>query len=206
MEERPILMNGEMVRATLADLKTQTRRVIKPQPIYTAHDGELAFADRECHPFYKKQRGIKCPYGKPGDRLWVRETFRPAGYDLNGQVIKYRADGSTKVCDSPKSLGGTGLEHGEVWEPSIFMPRWASRITLEIVSVRVERVQEITLQDIDAEGLHQRGIYSIQRKEGLSLSGAIRWKFKELWNSINEKRGFGWEANPWVWVVEFKVI
>lgn len=160
MKERPILFSGPMVRAILDGRKTQTRRVVKPR------QGML-----------DDWTGLPCPYGKPGDRLWVRETcyFEQP----HGEVI-YRADpGSEKALD-PEF---TGLR----WRPSIHMPRWASRITLEIVNVRVERLQDIRVDDARAEGV------------------TAKWPvhgFRNLWQSIN---GFGsWDANPWVWVVEFR--
>ena len=156
-----------------------TRRVVKPQPEQ----------DTDCP--YHIGTGIErkariCPYGKPGDRLWVRETFGvcdfPGGSASFGKrKILYKADGET-TYDIGK------------WKPSIFMPRMYSRITLEITSVRVERLQDISNKDIESEGAC--GMACVTH----------RLTFKQLWDSINSKRGYSWESNPWVWVVEFERI
>ena len=122
---------------------------------------------------------VICPYGKPGDELWVRETWN--GTESEG--IAYRAT-------DPQM-------DGEPWKPSIFMPRWASRLQLVIKDVRVERLQDISIDDIYAEGA-----YSINWGR---MPGSEHKAFKALWDSINAKRGYGWETNPWVWVVEFEV-
>ena len=168
MKERPVLFSGEMVRAILEGRKTQTRRVIKPQPLWVG-DPNVAFKTHSANP-----KGIiNCPYGQPGDRLWVRETF--AGTKNTG--FAYRA---------------TDTAYGHKWRPSIFMPHWASRINLEVVSVRVERVQDISIEDAYDEGMEW----------GDQGCGVL--EFKNLWDSINLKRGYGWDANPWVWVIEFK--
>ena len=180
MKERPILFSGEMVRAILDDRKTMTRRVVKPQPEQ----------DTDCP--YHIGTGIErkariCPYGKPGDRLWVRETF--CDRNNNGEQIKplYRSDGQ-------EYQDGDGRLFEPKWKPSIFMPRWASRITLEITNVRVERLQDISNKDIESEGACGRACVT------------HRLTFKQLWDSINSKRGYSWESNPWVWVVEFERI
>jgi len=174
MKERPILFSGQMVRAILEGRKTMTRRVIKPQPVGAwAAPGKTA-----------------CPYGQPGDRLWVRETFAtlcPGSYEEEKpragahQDIRYKA--SDRMADCSADI------RGYRWRPSIFMPRWASRINLEITAVRVERVKDISINDAHAEGM-----------TGTHTLG----DFRELWDSINSKRGHGWDANSWVWVVEFK--
>ncbi len=171
MKEYPILFNTEMVRAILNDTKTQTRRVVKPKPDYQACTGDL----------FKDGEYIKCPYGKAGDRLWVRETF---GFINETCGIVYKANGCNSIV--PK------------WKPSIFMPRKLSRITLEITDIRVERVQEITEADAKAEGVIPKIPYESK------FTYYYRFPFVILWDSINEKRGFGWGENPWVWVVEFK--
>lgn len=195
MRDRPILFNDEMVRAILEGRKTQTRRVIKPQPeqpapgsYFDAYNGGPQWnwwaADNRQH----LDQIIKCPFGKPGDRLWVRETFADeAGGTRNfpGEHIYYRADGD-----------GVDLQGG-CWKPSIHMPRWASRITLEITGVRVERLQEITLGDICKEGLAS-SIYDFKPVQAGFLA------FEELWESIYGPDS--WDANPWVWVIEFKRI
>jgi len=186
MKEHPILFNGEMVRAILDGRKTMTRRVMKcaiwkdieiPNPAAPYHYGKVSTAR-------------PCPYGQPGDRLWVRETWCPQinifGIGLEDRVPFYRA------------ADGKELPTCHKWRASFHMPRWASRITLEIVSVRVEQVQEINDTDAKAEG--------VQAVIGKKIHG---WtphclEFSLLWDSINAKRGYGWGANPWVWVIEFK--
>lgn len=169
--ERPILFSGPMVRALLDGRKTQTRRVVNPQPA-TSSDG------RACGP-------IRCPYGAPGDTLWVRETW--CSY-MPGSV-RYRADGHNDA--------------GWTWRPSIFMPRWASRLTLRVYGVRVERVQQITQADARAEGVvDTSGAWGdLTDTDRAGPRGA----FEALWNSINAERGFGWDVNPWVWVVSFEL-
>jgi len=187
--ERPILFSSDMVRAILDGRKTQTRRVIKPQPTL-GHTWRDWIVDPETMDLPTAY----CPYGQSGDRLWVRETFtyitksqneysnatRPDGVPV--EVI-YRADGEADCT----------------WTPSIFMPRWACRITLEIVNVRIEQVQSISPADAIAEGWPKHlELFPLVNQE----SKALRW-FQYLWDSINAKRGFDWGSNPWVWVIEF---
>lgn len=212
VKERPILFNGEMVRAILDGCKVQTRRVIKPQPPAWARfenptgDG-VTWTDRnedtddlQFWPDYDKP--IICPYGVPGDRLWVRETFEtdPSEGDItylaDGEVYRFLCKASDVFFDRHRK--------GKRF-PSIHMPRWASRITLEIVSVCVERVRDISEEDAKAEGIQLLDA-------GWGIEGiATRCQcptvaFANLWDLINESRGFGWDANPWVWVVSFKRI
>lgn len=220
MAERPMLMSAPMVRALLAGTKTQTRRVVKPprsRPAfvlldhgngwwpYQSDDGESELCDDGMeHPY-------TCPYGKPGDRLWVREAFSgPHCMDATdecvavqpskwgeGSRIWYWADGNPTHGDWTRS------------RPSIHMPRWASRILLEVTAVRVERLQEISEADAKAEGAEclfsptcsaaDRELLDIPLMEDAS---PFRNGYALLWESIN---GAGsWKANPWVWVVEFK--
>lgn len=215
MKERPILFSGPMVRAILEGRKTQTRRVVKPQPEFVWGSGN----NGEAHVRYpggtQPDPWIKCPYGQVGDRLWVRETwgtFERYGIPVDRDLDKlaYRADGGAFVPD----MG---------WKPSIHMPRWASRLTLEIVSVRVERLQDISVGDALAEGIRCPDCGYTARDSGIHLDHAIcinKWlqaskaedvgwhpaieEFSELWDSINGEGS--WNANPWVWVVEFKVV
>lgn len=212
MKERPILFNGDMVRALLAGTKTQTRRVVKPQPVWNADlvpNGWEWRVPIEKGPLYKWpvasdfsiELARRCPYGQPGDRLWVRETW--ARDDEDGTML-FRADDNeaTRTWEHERIVSGLPRYR---WRPSIHMPRWASRILLEIVSVHVERLQEISEEDAKGEGLYQDQAgrwttYSAteQHREHLNPVEAYR----ELWESIN---GDGsWDANPWVWVVEFK--
>lgn len=217
-KERPILFNGEMVRAVLDGRKTQTRRICKRQDV----DYSL---------FTQEQQNYLCPYGAPGDQLWVRESWQASPWDKYGfggwyqdvpkalrrrQVFQhtlYRADGSEYHVDPIDGL--TRLEDrdvetysGLIWKPSIHMPRWASRIQLEITDVRVERVQDISERDMVAEGIALKDSdYAWEIRDRFSQEAFfgfdIQQRWINLWDSINEKRGFGWDANPWVWVVEF---
>lgn len=176
MSEKPILFSGPMFRAIIAGRKTQTRRICKDQ--------------QSTNPFKFSESiaASHCPYGQPGDRLWVRETWQ-----LNGnqrEDVVYRA---------------TANLHSEIpWKPSIFMPRWASRLTLEITRVRVERVQDISEKDAKAEGTTLNPDYVKQKLYG-DQDGGWTFEYRKLWDSINAKRGFGWFKNPWVWVIEFTV-
>lgn len=188
MKERPILFNGKMVRAILEGRKTQTRRPIDPQPgdvgEFTSEYVTAAWQDGFID--------VKCPFGWPGHRLWVRETFEPY---CEGRVL-YRADGESQV----NNIGGT--DHR--WRPSIHMPRSACRILLEITNIRVERVNEICAHDSLSEGVTY--LYSEDCPPDIR---AIE-SFVSLWNSVyggNTFHGGGpyaWKQNPWVWVIEFK--
>ena len=185
MKERPILMAGEMVRATLAGRKTQTRRVIKPQP-ELAPDGKWDWKPRGkwAGAIGKNgQHNLRCPYGQPGDVLWVRECFSPYLYR---DGCWYWADGNVAAYDATKP------------KPSIYMPRWASRILLEVVDVRVERVQEISEEDAMAEGVEWKEYAGLANKTAKKL-------FRTLWDKINGKK-HPWKSNPWVWRVEFKMV
>ncbi len=200
MKEHPILFTGEMVRVILDGRKTQTRRLVKSingfgrvtQFGETQTNGYLwTFRDR--HGRWQDLRDSslieRCPYGVPGDKLYVRETWAQAergdewdywrGKPDKRLPVLYRADNPTLGADD------------EYWRPSIHMPRWASRITLVVESVRVERVQDITEEDARAEGVSERTILT------------AREAFARLWDTINAKRA-PWQSNPWVWVVGFR--
>ncbi len=207
MKERPILFNSPMVRAILEGRKTQTRRVMKdrfldvnaivdgPCEGFRCMEDDRAVFDLQQTVDSSWPYPIRCPYGKPGDRLWVRETWFCEGREQPGQGLHYRANAS----DADEAWF---KEEGWKWKPSIFMPRWASRIDLEVSGVRVERVQEITRDDAMAEGIEQHvagGGHEYDNRTSVQ-------NFAVLWDSINAKRGFGWESNPWVWVMEFRVI
>ena len=175
MKERPILFNAPMVRAILANTKTQTRRVVKARDLewMDVHQG-----------LREPDNAERCPYGQPGDRLWVRETFGHFERNENfapGCEVFYRADGESLAM--------------EPWRPSIHMPRHASRITLEIARVRVERLRDCNEVDAIAEGAPWAAC-------GAPQEGSHKAGFAQLWEQIN---GHGsWEANPWVWVIEFR--
>ena len=187
MKEHPIIFSGAMVRAILDGRKTQTRRVVK-----NIDESDIIRRTPFAESGYETTHGrsIVCPYGVPGDQLWVRETWAMSGYNR----VEYRAfpaDGTDFRC----VMG---------WRPSIHMPRKYSRILLEVTGVRVERLQEITVEDALAEGISEHDIQRIS-KRNRKLPGDLLI-FSNLWDSINAKRGYGWDTNPFVWCVTFKRI
>lgn len=192
MKEKPILFSDPMVRAILDGTKMQTRRVAKPvkhPDLGNLYEPGALVLERE--PQHVIDRS--CPYGQPGDRLWVREAFAHVLDDKFGPVpdsIVYRAD-----------EGNSDWPHG--WRPSIHMPRLASRILLEITGVRVERLQEISEADAIAEGIIDGGKYWYGNpgKPAHKIAGPVN-AYRDLWESINGPGA--WAANPWVWVIEFK--
>lgn len=215
MRERPILFSAPMVRAILRGRKTQTRRMIKPRKGLTLNDliagGEQTpHASGTTYSATREMLAKDCPYGVPGDRLWVKETHaivpRSAYAMSDGVHRTLRPDDShdaaVYAADWERSKPGR-------WRPSIHMPRWASRITLEITGVRAERLNECSAADAAAEGLIKlpaSGRYVVE--QGDQYFGAASHDPREvyawLWEHIN---GAGsWAANPWVWVVEFKRI
>jgi len=186
-----------MVRSILDGRKSQTRRVIKPQPHSvdvlenyddlrsTPLDGWMAFRDDD-------MEIINCPYGIPGDRLWVREKWQ--AINLDGQwwhEVKEHRELYNWAWTNP--VEPAYKETPPRWLPSIHMPRAASRINLEVVSIRVEQVQDASYHDLEAEGM--RG----------SIHDAMI-NYISLWDTLNAKRGYPWTDNPWVWVIEFKVL
>ncbi|NWO10204.1 hypothetical protein HLV40_07310 [Chromohalobacter salexigens] len=237
MKERPILFSGEMVRAILDGRKTQTRRAMKPQPTvpvshfrYIGYEkatgrGDWQACDKSGKPIHAFHKSpfvteiAQCPYGKPGDRLWVRETFgygaRPCPFEGGVDGIEYRADEAyiDDVENLPLYTPPTPEDfcYGDVvgggWKPSIHMPRWASRIDLEITAIRVERLQDISADDARSEGI-QTWIDSFKDGPRYHENGQLDAypvsAFSRLWKSINGADS--WDANPWVWVVEFRVI
>ena len=200
-EERPILFKGEMVRAILDGSKTQTRRVIKRQ-----RDMEFDRNDPTYGPYWQcyateadgEDAKVRCPYGNPGDRLWVREAW----------AVQHEYDAA-----APSEIGVSARWHYAATEdlgglrkrPSIFLPRRGSRILLEIAAVRVERLQSISEEDARAEGIADGGCLNCGESEPCGCADPqpdARDAFAWLWQSIN---GSGsWHANPWVWVVEFR--
>lgn len=230
--ERPILFSGEMVRAILDGRKTQTRRVVKlrdPSQTYAAYDddGWPMYVDA-----YGDWHRDRCPYGQPGDRLWVRETWTadvgtrlsdykgawwhqvPASLRTRRsmEMLYYRADDSRYhgLDDLTYQLQRAGQYSAELrrsawtpraedwdgvrWQSSIHMPRWASRITLEITDVRVERIQDISNHDAYREGA------------SVSPNDDGKGAFALLWDSINAKRGYSWKSNPWIWALTFREV
>jgi hypothetical protein len=214
MKERPILFSAPMVQAILRGEKTQTRRrVAMPRKRdsfvligenggwwpYQSDDGESALCNDS------NEHRYACPYGVPGDRLWVRETWRITSSTvdearaitediMSGTAVGYRATYVNALHRHGVSIADAeALCSNEIWRPSIHMPRWASRITLEITGVRVERLQDISRGDAMGEGCPFPNMAS---------GPSPRDWFAQLWTDIN---GAGaWDANPWVWVIEFR--
>jgi hypothetical protein len=215
MKERPIIFSGEMVRAILEGQKTMTRRVVKPRLIPFIEKAALVNG-KPCIDLLDIE--IPCPYGIPGDRLWVRETW----VHLPNNTVLYRATDNErseawKMYGEPK------------WRPSIFMPRWASRILPEITNVRVERLQDITEEDAIGEGIGRQIVHSEDHgwknylwhgdfgnfgNYGMGNKQSDAWPyqystyrnakdcFSSLWELINGKK-YPWASDPWVWVIEF---
>ena len=255
-KERPILFSTDMVKAILDGRKTQTRRVVKPSPeelakeqipewdgtLHQVHaetpSGERIFGfctDKELRTgeYYGS---MKSKYGNPGDVLYVRETWMPAGWSEDGDdwCIHYKANGPDGMI-VPHLFDDEKKEHdfwmkvsGELkdagcpevdgmfqdvtaylnWRPSIFMPKNASRLWLKVKEVKVERVQGITFEDAVAEGIEVDELNHVVRDDGINWGGAVP-EFANLWDSINAKRDGGiysWESNPYVWVVKFEVV
>ena len=210
MKEHQILFKGPLVRAILEGRKTVTRRAVKIQPRSKADIGSYGLGQ----PFIRNPDVTKpnpeCPYGRPGDRLWVRETF--------GEVYEY--------CDHPE-MSGCPTEYWHIawkyradgetpeiedgvftwWKPSIHMPRAACRILLEITDVRVERLQDISDKEIEAEGIDLDALADGQERYDMCHAGSGadgRPTLRTAWRNLWESTGGDWNANPWVWVVEFK--
>ncbi|WP_122670033.1 hypothetical protein [Pseudomonas viridiflava] len=205
IKERPILFSAPMVRAIQEGRKTVTRREVKVQPRSSADIGSFGRGQPFIrHPDVTKANP-ECPYGRPGDRLWVREAWQAdaqvnevAPRELShGEPIRYPADGASRQTGcSMITLGKT--------RPSIHMPRWVSRILLEITDVRVERLQAITYEEAVAEGVHRDSACRMwtATDEGGTCHKYPVPAFRDLWSGINGAEN--WNANPWVWVVEFK--
>lgn len=204
-----------MVRAILEGRKTQTRRVVK-LPVEQDHmwDGGwkiihkaittgLATFNRMRGKSLKNKDPIICPYGQPGDRLWVRETWA-----LVPQTAYRQSTGVDQVnkpgCNHDAAVFRAGWERcaPSRWRPSIHMPRWASRITLEIVSVRIERLNDISERDALSEGIERLSVGFKDYQRTQWNLGCPKHSFQTLWESINGNGS--WQQNPWVWVVEFK--
>ena len=199
VKERPILFSGEMVRAILDGHKSMTRRVINPQPReLSVLCGDGRWRSQNGTP------GFSCPYGKQGDLLWVRETWYPAvrvssimitaawtpSEIASATEAQYKADADAGAFELSKSLR---------WKPSIHMPRWASRVTLQVTGVRVEQVKDISREDAIAEGAPDQWF------DGDTMRNFVPqgW-YENLWDSLNAKRGYSWASNPWVWVISFR--
>jgi len=229
--EHPIIFSTEMVKAIFGGRKTMTRRVVKDprrpsrerDAFLSGSAGKPSMADLQAEAELCKdiKPNFPCPYGQVGDLLWVRESWRVESFmegeamlfsfkdgqtmeELNTDNFNYEewyervAIQSTEDAEKAHSKqNAEGIYTWDIsqspcrWRPSIFMPRWASRLTLEITEVRVERLQEITTQDVWDEGCRTQNMTILP--------------FIDLWDSLNAKRGYGWDKNPWVWVIRFKV-
>lgn len=239
--ERPLVCYGPEVRAIFADLKTQLRRPMKPQPQpfaggvhkYNVARHTAPYIDAYCSepPTPENPRRMstlwtwwteddrqgpevgRCPFGKPGDRLWVREAHL-LDPPIDGTWASI-GDTYASIEDIPDHYrkpahviyrATCGWDEGQIrkwkWRSARSMPRWARRLVLEIVDVRVQRVQEISYADIIAEGLHEF-LTDEQQTDSAHMSAA-RHAFAPLWDSINAKRGHPWESNPWVWELTFR--
>ncbi|MDF2419207.1 hypothetical protein GWP85_17080 [Acinetobacter beijerinckii] len=240
MRELPILFNTAMVQAILKGSKTQTRRIVKPQPEVCDDDRgghwwpsnvvqSMVHVEKELQDYEGFWGGLidDCnPFGAKGDRLWVRETWHVEpdveGWSMNDNEpctgwIGYKAGGSKKVTAPNFDAVQRCFPKGEVdwdfvpnnWRPSIFMPRWACRLILEITNIRIERLNDISEVDAIAEGVeqvayqHQKFWKGYKNKER-AYRDTAKDGFTSLWKEINGVDS--WATNPWVWVIEFKVI
>ncbi|MBN1348396.1 hypothetical protein JXJ21_03240 [candidate division KSB1 bacterium] len=205
MKEHPIIFNGEMVLAILDGSKKQTRRPVKPQPPFEFRwlgwtnpdpiDKErpkAMWVDDLSN--WKRIHELKSPFGIPGDHLWIKEVWHQHPIDDfdDPGLICYKA---STICI------GSGIN----WRSSRFMPRWASRINLEIVNVRVERLQEISKQDAIDEGMYC-GFIAGKYNFSIGACDAYTANYRASWDNIYAKRGYPWESNPWVWVIDFRRI
>lgn len=223
-KERPILFSGPMVRAILAGRKTQTRRVMNPQPTHRIVEGRAGLTigmdpALDGKGWYDADgigpgRLVACPYGGIGDRMWVRETWAPMCRTADPtcwcetdedrarhHYVEYRAD------TGDARPGGWDAAPDDLdaprWRPSIHMPRWACRLVLELTGVRVERLHEISAGDIAAEGVTIDGVAE-WTKTPWTFIPTEHAAWRTLWDSLNAERGYGWDANPWVWVLTFR--
>lgn len=199
------MFSAPMVRAILGGQKSQTRRVVKLPSghmwaVPADYDGQIIYkgAHNEFHNEFPVDE-LKCPYGRPGDRLWVREAWAHDAESLE-QCRASHEDAMGGGAYGPYYRATEVAPDTLRWRPSIHMPRWASRINLEVTGVRVERLQDISGADALAEGIKERGTYP----HDSDPEEIDRTEYRRLWESIN---GSGsWAANPWVWVIQFKKV
>ena len=217
VKERPILFSGPMVRAILSGAKTQTRRAMKPQPTLKPDGSEHWWPSADVRMMVGVESFLAskedptiapsfCPFGGIGDRLWVRETWQSVPFGPHRDWPGCPDLRPRKVCELNRTAVVIWRADGEmpgpeIWRPSIHMPRWASRITLEITGVRVERLQDISEEDAAAEGV---GPGYMPNSLGSTTCAGYRPMFARVWRDINGPDS--WAANPWVWVIEFKRI
>ncbi len=220
MKERSILFSAPMIRALLSGSKTQTRRIVKPQP------ESVGFFEGVALPYWhvggfrthkSASNPLVCPHGAPGDRLWVRESLLVTDGDKGGdpeylgQFIQYAADNACRGWTHDEDALDTLYPFNRATVPPIYMPRWASRLTLELTSVRVELLNDISEADAKAEGcdLYVPGHGTVSPFEigcdpGYLMYGNYKQGYELLWESINGPGS--WVKNPWVWVETFKVL
>jgi hypothetical protein len=218
-KERPILFTWEMVRAILEGRKTQTRRVIKFKQEPDEPRAHRIWWCSGTH-WQDGDEPIRCPYGEPGDRLWVRETIHVHSFGAGTAEITYDAGGTKANPYTKRIVSDYKIPDRLGAIPSIHMPKHCARIFLDVKSVRVERIQDITIQDIVAEGVRIQTYedqpllrasgpfpplqYLPKEKETRNEESFLKAEWISLWETINHARGFGWDVNPWVWVVEFE--
>lgn len=222
-DAKPIIFSGDMVNAILENRKSQTRRIVSPQPVSKGESelepGDVIFYGTELCRLEQSRgkneaasgrlnaRTMRCPYGVPGDRLWVREKFfvdqledeipkeKPDWFD---DSFYYAADGD--CCDLIPECACAEVGKPRI-RPSIHMPRWASRLTLEVTRVKAERLNDISSSDARAEGIDTTDTWDVAR-----TAPRDKWvcRYRQLWEEIN---GAGsWDANPWVWKIEFRKV
>ena len=217
MKTHPILFSTDMVMALLHRNKIQTRRIVKNTDNFGCFTGDCNhWIQTECFDAIQTYALENCPHGQPGDLLWVRETWKYWNWTEDGMPwIKYAANDEILFFDStipeewcerltniwaslsePENYEIDQAARDHKWRPNIFLPRWASRLTLKITDIRIERVQDISNEDAVAEGI---GV-------PLDMRYAAYDEFRPLWDRLNAKRGYGWDENPWVWVIQFDVI
>ncbi|MFG1599486.1 ASCH domain-containing protein [Klebsiella quasipneumoniae] len=218
MKERGMIFNSEMVRAILSNRKTQTRRVMKVQPesnqlglllitdsTKRSDIGKYHWAESNATGNHVRSKLFSCPFGAVGDRIWVRETFN--SFWVTDEEIEEILEDISKAADlcDYKADYPDSSQPAEGWTPSIHMPRWASRILLEITDVRVERLNAISEEDARAEGIIDGGCLNCGEPEPCGCANAepdATDAFAYLWQSIYGQES--WNANPWVWVISFK--
>lgn len=196
MGEHGVIFSAEEVRATLDGRKSQFRRVLTTpsEPYYVEEDGRL-FAMDEYGEYFPIEQFRRCPFGQVGDRIFVKETWLQSDQAFDYGRVFYRATDK----DEP----------GDVWRSSVHMPQWASRLTLEVTGVRVQRVQDITEEDAKAEGMTCRSDLAWDDSVGyedpyaVAVARGHRYAFRDAWDSHHKRP---WARNPWVWAVTFKVV
>lgn len=221
MSEIAINFRASQAKVILAGAKTQTRRVMRDQP-----NTAIAFDDAgngEWVPVYEAPNrpsgvhgpvAVACPYGKPGDRLWVREPHRAFG--VLGGGVQYCADNTYRLFDGTEPPEVRSLPVTNYWRSPNLMPRWAGRIALEVTGTRIDRLRDITAEDAIAEGVNPApiddddpAVYKLMQREPTLAGSAPKARFAMMWDSMfgHKRPGVAnWNANPWVWVIAFKLI